>query len=76
MSLGPLRDAATTGGGMADKKEGESVFNQVEGFSPVDPSALLDFKQTMSKEVIPEIVRVIEERRLLAAESRHWQLKC
>jgi hypothetical protein len=27
-------------------------------------------------EVIPEIVKVVQERRMLAAESRHWQLKC
>jgi hypothetical protein len=30
----------------------------------------------MTDEVIPEIVKVVEERRMLAAESRHWQLKC
>jgi hypothetical protein len=59
-----------------DKKEDASVFDLIEGFTPVDPGALADFKQTMNQEVIPEIVRVVEERRLLAAESRHWQLKC
>jgi hypothetical protein len=30
----------------------------------------------MTDEVIPEIVKIVEERRLKAAESRHWQLKC
>jgi hypothetical protein len=30
----------------------------------------------MNDEVIPEIVRVVEERRLLAVESRNRQLKC
>jgi hypothetical protein len=29
----------------------------------------------MTQEVIPEIVKVVDERRMLAAESRHWQLK-
>jgi hypothetical protein len=29
----------------------------------------------MTDVVIPEIVKVVEERRLLAAESRQWQLK-
>ena len=29
----------------------------------------------MTDEVIPEIVRAVEERRKLAAESRNWQLE-
>jgi hypothetical protein len=29
----------------------------------------------MTEEVIPEIVDIIEERKLKAAESRNWQLK-
>jgi hypothetical protein len=41
-----------------------------------DATALEDFKRAMTEEVIPEIVRVVEERRMLAAESRLWQLKC
>lgn len=43
---------------------------------PVDLKALDDFRSAMIKEVIPEIVRVVEERRLGAAQSRHCQLKC
>ena len=53
-----------------------SIFDAVEGLTPVDPALLEDFQQAMAQEVIPEIVKVIEERRLLAAESRHKQLKC
>jgi hypothetical protein len=60
-----------------DKKdEDKGVFDLVEGLTSVDPKALADFKQEMTQEVIPEIVKVVEERRMLAAESRHWQLKC
>jgi hypothetical protein len=59
-----------------DTKEDKGVFDLVEGFTSVDPAALADFKQEMTQEVIPEIVKVVEERRVLAAESRHWQLKC
>lgn len=58
-----------------DNKE-KSVFDDVEGLTPIDPNAFADFKRAMTEEVIPEIVRVVEERRLAAAESRHWQLKC
>jgi hypothetical protein len=58
-----------------EKKEGD-VFEAIEGLTPVDPKALADFQRAMTDEVIPEIVKVVEERRMLAAESRHWQLKC
>lgn len=58
------------------KDEDKGVFDLVEGLTSVDPKALADFKQEMTQEVIPEIVKVVEERRMLAAESRHWQLKC
>lgn len=57
-----------------DKKETD-VFEVIEGLKPVDPKALEDFKREMTDEVIPEIVRAVEERRKLAAESRNWQLK-
>jgi hypothetical protein len=58
-----------------EKKE-NTVLELVEGLTPVDPNALADFVREMTEEVIPEIVRVVEERRVLAAESRQWQLKC
>jgi hypothetical protein len=58
-----------------DTKE-TGLFAQIEGLTTVDPAALEDFKRAMTDRVIPEIVRVVEERRLLAAESRRRQLKC
>ena len=58
------------------KEEKNGVFDLVEGLTSIDPRALADFKQAMTQEVIPEIVKIVEERRMLAAESRHWQLKC
>jgi len=58
------------------KKEENTVLDLVEGIKPVDPVALEDFLREMNENVIPEIVKVVEERRLLAAESRNWQLKC
>jgi hypothetical protein len=58
---------------MDDKEKG--VFDIIEGLQPVDEAALAEFSRAMHEEVIPEIVKVVEERRLAAAESRHWQLK-
>jgi hypothetical protein len=57
-----------------DEKETE-VFDQIEGITSVEPGALEDFKREMTEQVIPEIVRVVEERRTLAAESRHRKLE-
>jgi len=57
-------------------KNGNDVFEVIEGLKAIDPKTLEDFKQAMTDEVIPEIVRVVEERRMLAVESREWQLKC
>jgi hypothetical protein len=56
-------------------KTDTGVFDQIEGLTPVDPNALEDFKREMTEKVIPEIVQVVEERRTLAAESRHRQLE-
>lgn len=65
---------------MSKKKEKEGkketgVFAQIEGLTPVDPAALEDYKRAMTEKVIPEIVRVVEQRRVLAAESRRRHLK-
>ncbi|MGD0486395.1 MAG: hypothetical protein ABSB94_04320 [Syntrophorhabdales bacterium] len=57
-----------------DKKETD-VFEIIEGLGSVDPEALEDFERTMTDEVIPEIVRTVEKRRMCAAESRQLQLK-
>jgi len=59
-----------------DPNDERGVLERIEGLTEVDPSALEEFKRAMTQEIIPEIVRVVEERRMLAAESRHWQLKC
>jgi hypothetical protein len=63
---------------MDDKKDEkkEAVSKIVQGLTPIDPTVLDDFLREMHEKVIPEIVEVVEERRLLAAESRQWQLKC
>ena len=46
----------------------------IAGLTPVDKNELAEFKRAMTEEIIPEIVRVVEERRLDAAKSRLWQL--
>jgi hypothetical protein len=58
------------------EKKDADVFEAIDALKPVDPQALAEFQRTMNEEVIPAIVRVVEERRMLAAESRHWPLKC
>jgi hypothetical protein len=58
-----------------DKKDNEDVFNLVEGLKPVDPQKLAEFERTMKDEVVPDIVKVVEKRRLFAAESRVRQRK-
>ena len=47
------------------------MFEAIEGLTQVDPNALADFQRAMTEEVIPEIVKVVEERRMSAAESRN-----
>lgn len=59
-----------------EKEEGKGVFDLIEGLTSVDPTELADFERAMSEEVIPEIVKVVEKRRMLAAKTRHRQLKC
>jgi hypothetical protein len=57
----------------ANKETG--VFTQIDGLKPVDPTALEQFKEAMTTTVIPEIVKVVEQRRVLAADSRRRHLK-
>ena len=56
------------------KKE-ESIFDNIEGLTEVDPEALAEYKKEMTEKVIPEIVQIVEERRMLAAESRYREMK-
>jgi hypothetical protein len=48
----------------------------LDGLKPVAPNALDDFERAMNEEVIPDIIKAVEERRLLVAKSRQRQLKC
>ena len=56
------------------KKE-KPIFGVVKGES-VNPRDLEKFMQAMDKKIIPKIVEITEERRLLAVEKREKQLKC
>jgi hypothetical protein len=58
-----------------DNKDNEDVFKLVEGLKPVDPKKLVEFERAMKDEVVPDIVKVVEQRRLFAAESRVRQRK-
>lgn len=61
---------------MTKAEENRTALEKIEGVQDIDPQRLQEFKRLMTETVIPEIVKVVEERRLLAAESRQWQLKC
>ncbi len=57
-----------------DQKENKP-FDDIKGLKAVDPKALADFEREMSERVIPEIVRAVEKRQMLAAESRQRELQ-
>ncbi|ALA61211.1 hypothetical protein NITMOv2_4843 [Nitrospira moscoviensis] len=58
-----------------ERGEENNVYG-IDGLKPVEASAVERIERGMTEEVIPEIIRIVEERRTLAAESRLWQLKC
>jgi hypothetical protein len=58
-----------------DDKDNERP-DVLKGLEPVDATVMKEFLKEMDEQVIPDIVKVVEERRLQAAESRQWQLKC
>ena len=58
-----------------DDKAEKGVLDRIQGVVRVDPGVLAPFQEAMKDDVIPEIVKVVEERRVLAAESRLRQLK-
>ena len=45
---------------------------QYDDLHIIDSASLDEFRQTIEKEVIPEIVKMVKERQLLAEESRRW----
>jgi hypothetical protein len=47
----------------------------IAGLTQSEATTLQDFFAAMQDQVVPEIVREEEERRVLAAESRRWPLK-
>lgn len=59
-----------------DSAKKGSRSNALQGLAVVDPNVLQEFLKEMDEQVIPDIVKAMEERRLQAAESRQWQLKC
>ena len=57
-------------------QESQDVFDEIEGLTSVDADDIKEFEVAMNEQVIPEIVEVVEKRRMLAAKTRHWHLKC
>lgn len=48
------------------------VFELIGDLTPVEPNDVKDFEEIMTNEVIPEIVRVLEERAFVAAQIRYF----
>ena len=51
------------------------IFKLVEGLKLVDASALAVYEDEMTNEAIPDIIKDVEKRRMLAAESRQRRLE-
>jgi hypothetical protein len=56
------------------EKDDSTKLGLPEELEPVDPEAIAEFERAMD-EVIPKIAEAVEERRMLAVESRMRQLK-
>jgi len=60
---------------VVDKKKKKNAAASMNKLTTTETKALENFKQTMKDEIIPDIIKMVEERRLLAADSRNRQLK-
>lgn len=56
--------------------EDESKLTEIPGSRPVKDEEIMEYKRIMEEEVIPDIAKAVEKRRLAAAKSRLKQLKC
>ena len=56
-------------------KNKAGLFKLVEGLKRVDASALAEYEREMTEEGIPEIIKAVEKRQMLAAESRYRELE-
>ena len=56
-------------------KDRRGVFKLVQGLKPVDAKDLEAFDREMREEAVPEIIKDVEKRRMLAAESRQRRLE-
>lgn len=58
------------------KQTRKGVLDAVDGLKPVKPEVIKEFSKVMTEEVIPDIVKTVDDRRLAAAHVRLKQLKC
>jgi hypothetical protein len=57
------------------ENERPRLFKLVEGLKAVDPAALEKYRREMAEKGIPDIIRDVERRRMLAAQSRQRRLE-
>ena len=56
-------------------KSKTGIFKLIEGLKPVDANALTEYEREMTEEGIPGILRAVEKRQVLAAESRQRRME-
>lgn len=56
-------------------KDRRGVFKLVQGLKPVNEKDLEAFERGMREEAVPKIIKDVENRRMLAAESRQRRLE-
>lgn len=56
------------------EKDDAAKLDLPKELEPIDPEAIAEYERAMD-EVIPKIAEAVEERRMLAVESRMRQLK-
>lgn len=58
------------------KSTRKGVLGEVDGLKPVKPELIREFSKAMTDQVIPDIVKTVDDRRLAAAHVRLKHLKC
>ena len=53
----------------------DALLENIQGLEPVDREKVEEFKRAMTDDVVPRMVKAVEDRRLAAAKSRGKPLK-
>ena len=53
----------------------DALLEKIQGLEPVEPEKVEEFKRAMTDDIVPRMVKAVEDRRLAAAKSRGKPLK-